>query len=172
MLSAAHVPATFTKGIADREQFQKLRDYLLGSPDGPMPAQVDALLSAEYDAEESAAAASSATSAKAGSVYVVRSAADDAEESAARGELRTPLSIILHYSMRACARMRRGPISKRKENIRAFHRRDHQKSRDPPGPGVLELTSQHHSYRLLCPWPPLALPRAPLHGARRPRTRR
>ena len=101
MLSAAHVPATFTKGIADREQFQKLRDYLLGSPDGPMPAQVDALLSAEYDAEESAAAASSATSAKAGSVYVVRSAADDAEESAARGELRTPLSIILHYSMRA-----------------------------------------------------------------------
>ena len=57
VLSAVHVPDIFTKGITDREKFQQLRDYLLGSPDGPMPALVSALLSAAYDAEESAAAA-------------------------------------------------------------------------------------------------------------------
>ena len=55
VLSAVHVPDIFTKGITDREKFQQLRDYLLGSPDGPMPALVSALLSAAYDAEESAA---------------------------------------------------------------------------------------------------------------------
>jgi hypothetical protein len=35
-----------------------------------------------------------------------------------------------------------------------------------------ELAPQHHTFRHLCPWPPLAPPCAPLHGARRPWTRR
>jgi len=57
-----------------------------------------------------------------------------------------------------CAYAFRGPISKRKEYIRIFRRREHQKSRSPPGSGLRELTPQHHSFRHLCPWPLLAPP--------------
>jgi hypothetical protein len=56
-----------------------------------------------------------------------------------------------------CAYARRGPISKRKEYIRIFRRREHQKSRSPPGSGLRERAPQHYSFRHLCPWPPLAL---------------
>jgi hypothetical protein len=47
VLSAVQVPDIFTKGITDREKFQQLRDYLLGTPDGPMPALVSSLRHAQ-----------------------------------------------------------------------------------------------------------------------------
>jgi hypothetical protein len=89
-----------------------------------------------------------------------------------KSPVHTPVHSLTLLNAR-CAYARRGPISKRKEYIRIFRRREHQKSRSSPGSGLRELTPQHHSFRHnLCPWLPLAPPCAPLHGARRPRTRR
>ena len=45
-MMAVHVPDILTKGITDREKFQQLRDYLLGTP-GPMPALVSSLRHAQ-----------------------------------------------------------------------------------------------------------------------------
>jgi hypothetical protein len=71
------------------------------------------------------------------------------KSAAANNSLGTTINLTL-FNARS-AHSRRGPISKRKENIRAFHRRKHQKNRGPPGPGSREFMTQRHQFRHFVP---------------------